>query len=117
MSLQSLMIHLCWIKDRSATSGGAGGQVGSLSQRSGQYRCRVVPYSATRVANFQKAGMNVDYAVFFTANPSLTPRDQILFTDESAVTRTLVVQSLRNPDQMQRFWKAECTESTAVENR
>jgi hypothetical protein len=121
MSLKSLCEkHVCTLITETNTTGASLGRIVSPTEYANN-RCRIVELSADKAADFLKNGMVVDYQLFFTYNPRTKTAGgkvrRIKFTDENSDVRTLKVEGEKNPDQLDRYWRYDCKEYAAVENR
>lgn len=104
MSLESLCSrHLITVKLRSATRGGAGGQI-VADTLVGDKRCRAKEMTHTESAELKSKGLRGDWKFWFTADPQLDNRHVIYFTDTAGTIHVIDVVGSRNPHQLDRFW-------------
>lgn len=122
MSLKSLCeAHTATFVSLTETGGAGGGLIQAETEHA-NCKCRIVELSVDKAAEFQQIGADVDYLVFTVYNPRSKKAGadvrRVKFTDENGDVRVLKVDGpAKNPDRMNRFWRMECKEMTAVEGR
>ena len=112
MSLSGLTsIHSVTHERDVKTRGGSMGEINVPTTIASNVKCRIQPLSARDRNDFQSAGMGITHFVYFSEDPSLDERDVLLFG-----TRSLRVRGVFNTDELNRLWRAECEEITAIDN-
>jgi len=123
MSLLDNFPHRCTIRSRVAAKDELGGiQFTYLNEQTGVY-CWVQNASHKEVLEYEKRGMIVTKKVYFTTDPSVTERHQILVTEMNGTTISspvpLDVISESLPDASAGLgvaYKVMCTENTGEDD-
>ena len=83
MSLLDSFPHKCTIRRRTTSKGSLGGNKdGSINDQT-DILCWEQQASAGEVADFAKRGMSITHKIYFTSDPGVTERNQILITERN----------------------------------
>jgi hypothetical protein len=122
MSLLDNFPHRCTIQRRTFARGRLGGQKASLSVERTNVRCWQQQASDREIIDYEKRGIAVACKVYFTSDPGLTERHQIVVTEREGVAVTgleLDVKSHPVPDASAGLgvvWKVMCDYSTGSDD-
>ncbi len=112
--------HKCTIRRRTRTKGTLGGSKDSSTNEQTNVECWEQPASDSEVLFYQKQGMSITHAVYFTTQQTLTTRHQILITERQGVAVSspvvLEVVSAGEPDAtagLGLVWKVMCNRITS----
>ncbi len=123
MSILNNFPHRCTIRRRVRTAGELGGNVDSFLNEQTSVLCWEQNVSHRERSDFEKRGMFITTKIFFTADPSVGVRHQILVTERNGTTISdpvpLDVLSESLPDASAGrgvVYKVYCTENTGEDN-
>ena len=118
MSLLDTLPDRCTIRRRVRTKGSLGGKKDSYTNESTNVECWEQQTGASQSTDYEKKGNAITTKVYFTSDPGLTPRHQILITSRrgtaiaAASQVPLYVKSQPHPDVSVGFgllWRVECS--------
>jgi hypothetical protein len=125
MSLLNNFPHLCTIRRRIRAKGPLGGSVDTFLNEQTSVSCWEQHATAKEISDFEKRGMLITSKIFFTANPSVGERHQIIITERNGTAISsddqipLDVRTEANPDASAGLgvvWKVMCTENTGEDD-
>ena len=85
MSLLDKFPHECTIRIRTRSAGSLGGSRDVATVEQTGVECWQQRANAKEILEFEKRGMTIDTKVFFTTNPNVTERHEILITKRNGV--------------------------------
>jgi len=85
MSLLDNFPHECTIRLRTRSAGTLGGSKDSRTVVQTEVECWEQPASAKEVQDFEKRGYAVNTKIYFTTDPNVTERNEILVTKRNGV--------------------------------
>ena len=123
MSLLEALPHRCTIRHRTRKAGALGGAKDAFPSERTDVECWEQQAGANETADYEKRGMSITTKIYFTTDPGLTSRHQILVTERDGATVSspvvMDVMSVAAPDVsagMGLLFRVMCNRSTSGEN-
>lgn len=121
MSLLNNFPHVCLIRRRVRAKGTLGGSVDTFLNEQTGVRCWQQHVTQKETEEYEKPGMTLTCKIYFTSNPNITERHQILITErngtaidaDSRVALHAVTRAIPDASAGKGIvWKVFCTETT-----